>query len=122
LALKAETLVERDYADRLTHHWRVGAVDAALIAGHDGGVLRYSGHRDLVYGRYAAIQTEIRETRASLRRSSSSPLMYAVLGGRPSTSRTMLQIATRSRSSLSMVSMSRMRGAYARARPASLHP
>jgi hypothetical protein len=58
--------------------------------------------------------------RISLRRSSSSPSMYAVVGVRPSTSRTMLQIATNCRSS--MVLMSLMRGAYARTRPASLHP
>jgi hypothetical protein len=45
----------------------------------------------------------------SLRRSSSSPSMYAVVDGLPSASRTMRRIASSSRSSKSTVSMSRVR-------------
>jgi hypothetical protein len=41
--------------------------------------------------------------------------MYAVLGAPPSASRTMWRIATNSPSSLSMVSITRTRGAYVRA-------
>ena len=62
--------------------------------------------------RYPSMAPRRRCCTGNFRRSSSSSSMCAVLGVRPSSSRIRRRIASSSRSSESMVSMSRMRGAW----------